>query len=87
MGRSVTNFDFNDGGIYVFDRESTRSIFREYKLHNRESQLIERLVEESGYEESTVKGWLQGRHGPSDNKGIEALAKVFGRDIHFFIKL
>ena len=85
MARQISSFIMDDGKRYIFKKGCIDSSFFKEVSKNQVINEIKALIEDISV--STIRGWLDGRHGPSDKKSVEALAKVFGRDVYDFLEV
>lgn len=83
-GRPPASFVMDDGKRYFFKRGCIDVSFYPDETKN---SIMERIKEKIGdISISTIKGWLEGRHGPSDKRSVEVLAEVFRRNVYDFLE-
>ncbi|MCR5488352.1 MAG: hypothetical protein K6F35_12645 [Lachnospiraceae bacterium] len=77
-GRGPTPFPDEKNRIRVFDKDKLKKRFANMVIRGQKAEAIRRLIENTGKDENTVKGWIYGKHGPKDIEKVHIIEKTLG---------
>lgn len=88
MARKTTTFDL-DGKKYQFSRENFYYLIDSYKDKNNitKERIYVELEERTNTSVETIKNWVKGNNGPSDESMVDNLADYFQTDKKSLLKL